>query len=495
VAAPKVAIYARVSKADRDDPSSIPVQLAACRKRAEAEGWEVVDEYTDHGVSAWNPARKRPAFERLLAVIEAGSVDTVLVREQERLLRKLKDGVVLLKLYEAGKFLRVACTMESDIDLTRARDRKDFRDRVSAAIFYSDFLSEKVRETLSYKATNGEWRHGGLRPFGYQWSDEKHTLVPFEPEAALVREAAKRILDGESRRRITRDWHERGLRTSKDKPWSITRLADLMRSPTIAGLRTHKGEVVAKGNWEPLIDRKTWEAVGKHLRRVGGGHRGRQRHLLTGLVVCGKCGQPLSAKARKDRDGSGQRRYVCLSDKATSCGQLTVLAEPVERIVLDTAWFWFEPEPFVATNGNESPEMRAVENALTELKETQANLSHDHYTEKLIPRSVFLQEMRKLRDEEADLERQLRKLEKNTKGLVLTRSQFESLVGPPQTLTGAESEVVEYWRSIIQTVFEKVIIRPAGKGRRFTPERVELVPRPEYRDADYPVLPDEEGAA
>ncbi|MEX2406838.1 MAG: hypothetical protein WD834_05825 [Actinomycetota bacterium] len=52
-----------------------------------------------------------------------------------------------------------------------------------------------------------------------------------------------------------------------------------------------------------------------------------------------------------------------------------------------------------------------------------------------------------------------------------------------------------YWRFVVQAVFEKVVIRPAGKGRRFTPERVELVPRPEYPGADYPVLPDEEGAA
>jgi DNA invertase Pin-like site-specific DNA recombinase len=421
-----------------------------------------------------------------------GTVQAVVAYHEDRLHRHPRELEDFIELADARR-VKLA-TVTGDVDLSTDDGRMRARIMGAVARNQSDATSRRVRRAFEAKAAKGEWKNGGERPFGYEWSKEKQTLVPYEPEAKLIREAAKRILDGESRRRIVLGWHERGLRTSKDKPWSITRLADLMRSPTIAALRTYKGEVVAEGTWKPLIDRRTWEAVNKRLRRVGGGHRGKQRHLLTGTVVCGRCGQRLSAKMRRDYNAAGTRTYKCVSDSAASCGQLTVIAEPVEKIVLDTAWFWFEPEPVYASNGD-SPELRAVEDALAELDETERNLAHDHYTEKIITRAVFLQEMTKVRDAKADLERQLGRLEKTAQGVVVTSAQLASLQGPPETLTGAEPEVIEFWRSVVATVFEKVIIRPAGKGRRFTPDRVELVPRPEYPDADHPVLPDEEGAA
>jgi len=56
--------------------------------------------------------------------------------------------------------------------------------------------------------------------------------------------------------------------------------------------RIHRGEVVAHGNWEPILDTDTWRSVDKKLRRVANSALpGRQRHLLTELVVCGVCGR------------------------------------------------------------------------------------------------------------------------------------------------------------------------------------------------------------
>src|SRR5438105_1985957 len=101
MAARSVAVYARVSKAEADArESSVPVQLADCRARADEEGWPIVGEYVDDGISAWNARRKRPGYERLLTDVEDGRVDTVLVRETERLLRSQKDAVRLADLAE-----------------------------------------------------------------------------------------------------------------------------------------------------------------------------------------------------------------------------------------------------------------------------------------------------------------------------------------------------------------------------------------------------------
>ena len=70
----RVAIYARTSKAEGDDETSIPVQLADCSDHAADEGWGVAGEYVDSGITGW--ARKdRPNYERMFADAEAGRFD------------------------------------------------------------------------------------------------------------------------------------------------------------------------------------------------------------------------------------------------------------------------------------------------------------------------------------------------------------------------------------------------------------------------------------
>lgn len=479
----RVGIYGRVSKAEaKEDTTSIPVQLRDCRRRAEAEGWQVAAEWADRGKSGWDPRVKRQGWEAALAALEAGEIDAILARDFERLLRQDKEGARLLDLHAAGVAHFWPFADEGDLDLTRARDRKELKERVAAAVYYSERLSEKVRSTLELNAGNGHARRTHFRHFGYEWSEKAGTIVPEPDEAAAVKEAARRILAGESRRKITMDWHERGLRTSEGKVWSISRLAQVLRSPTIAALRIYHGEVVAEGSWTPLLDRETWDAVNARLRRLPNGHRGRQRRLLTGVAECGVCGSKLSHKTLRRR-GTVVRTYKCPSEQATACGKLSVLAEPVERMVLDATRLWFKPEPVHASSNGHDPATRAIEEALADVDERLRNLSHDHYTAKLIPRDVFLQEATKLRDERADLERELRKAEKTTTGVFVTPEQLASLEAPPENLGDAEPEWLDYWRSAIATVFGRVVVRPVGSGKRFSPSRIELHQRPEYPEA------------
>lgn len=58
--------------------------------------------------------------------------------------------------------------------------------------------------------------------------------------------------------------------------------------------------------------------------------------------------------------------------------------------------------------------------------------------------------------------------------------------GPPDTLAGAPSDVIEFWRGVVGAVFEQVVIKRAGKGPRFSPERVQLIPREGYEGVVWP---------
>jgi hypothetical protein len=69
-------------------------------------------------------------------------------------------------------------------------------------------------------------------------------LDPAEKE--LIEEAATRVLRGESLRRITMDWNERCVKTVGGGTWQGSMIRRVLMSPRIAGLKEHRGEIVAR---------------------------------------------------------------------------------------------------------------------------------------------------------------------------------------------------------------------------------------------------------
>ncbi|MGE5288052.1 MAG: recombinase family protein, partial [Micromonosporaceae bacterium] len=113
--------------------------------------------------------------------------------------------------------------------------------------------------------------------------------------------------------------------------WTPPALSEFLRKPRNAGLRSYNGTVVAQGTWPALVDRDLFEAVQSVLNRPERkpGRRTTNKHLLTGVVVCGVCGGTLRAY----QDGYGKQKYRCAPD--SGCGKLSVLGEPLERIARD----------------------------------------------------------------------------------------------------------------------------------------------------------------
>ena len=91
------------------------------------------------------------------------------------------------------------------------------------------------------------------RLYGYQYDKTAKNLVIVDSEAESVREAVRRVLAGETVYSLVRDFNRRGVPTISGALWSSTTMHNLLRSARIAGLRSHHGEVVAVGQWEPII--------------------------------------------------------------------------------------------------------------------------------------------------------------------------------------------------------------------------------------------------
>jgi hypothetical protein len=160
----------------------------------------------------------------------------------------------------------------------------------------SAIRSERVGAAVERNTRAGKRTGGGSRPFGYKiirhdqgegarrrWRIVGEELKPAEAE--LIKEAAKRMLNGESLRSIAMDWNKRGITTvgaSSTKPkdgrtdqdrrarvWHGSMIRRILVSPRIAGLREHHGEVITKDGepvkaaWPEIISRET------HDRLVG----------------------------------------------------------------------------------------------------------------------------------------------------------------------------------------------------------------------------------
>lgn len=479
----RVAIYARRSSAD-EGTGSVPVQLADCRDRAEEEGWDVVAEHADDGISAWDPSKVRPRYERLLEDARAGQFDAVLIREQERLMRQHKDAGRWLELFEETGFHRILCTLESDIDLRRARDQKDFRDRASSAEYYSALLSEKIRRTTSRMAASGAWS-GGRKPFGYRLVGGPKGVQPFrlevEPvEADLIRFAAKHVLGGGTIHSLIRLWSdgpEPVLKPSGAR-WCYSDIYRILTSDRIAGMR---GDV--KAVWEPIIDRDTHAALVATLAGNGKERAHEARRVmkwpLASIVFCADCGRrmqgALQQQLQKDGKTRKERRTYACGVATGGCGGVAIAAHRIERMIIQQA---MEIAPEVEESAGRPVELSTEQEkeALQKLRqlEDRKRALGGAYAEGLMTPAQVKEATVGLDAEIARLRPALVVSERlpTFSHLRVAADFWDFMEGRTPKLPEAEAETVNEW---LRWCVGRVVVRKAKrKGAAFDPGRVSV---------------------
>lgn len=299
-------IYTRVSS-DRAKGRSVEEQEADCRAACEAHGWPVIEVLSDNDVGASRHSKgNRPAYERLKEVLHPGRV--LVLWEASRGQRDLKAYVELRDLCaERGV---PWCYSGTIYDLSTGSGR--FRTGLDALLAEEEVERARGRVLRALNANVAAGKPHGKIPFGYRAVRDHKTgsivdRVIDEAEAAVLHEAARRILAGESVRSVYRDFNAREIPGPTGKPWSHRTMTRLLKSPTYAGQRVHKG-TVGPGTWAPIFTEDEHLALTTLLddpsRTVARGTA--PKHLLTGIATCGVCGG--SVFRLKDR---GRETYVC----------------------------------------------------------------------------------------------------------------------------------------------------------------------------------------
>ena len=324
------AIYARISADVEGKSLGVQRQLEDCRKLAADRGWPVGAEYVDNDVSAFS-GKPRRQYARMLAELESGARDAVIVYNLDRLHRRPAELEEFVGLCERVGVSQVA-TVTADIDL--GNDNGLFMARIFAAFAAKESgrKSARVRRKLLQNAEQG-LPHGSVRPFGYE--PDKITIRP--DEAAVVREMVDRYLAGQSIKSVTVWLNESGIAPAVATSWQTSAVRQILCSGRIAGLREHRGQVIGPAKWAPIItpaerDRVLARIAARSVTKT----RAARTYLLSGMLRCGRCGNRLYSQARHVNPNNRVRRYVCLKGPDHGgCGRLTVVAEPVEQLLTD----------------------------------------------------------------------------------------------------------------------------------------------------------------
>ena len=145
----RVALYARVSTFNNQDPE---MQLAELREYAGRRGWQIVEEFTDQGVSG--SKESRPALNRLMSDACRRRFDAVLVWKIDRFGRSLKHLVNALAELAA---LGVAfISLRDNLDLSTPSGRLMFQIIGAMAEFERALIQERVRAGIRNARAKGK---------------------------------------------------------------------------------------------------------------------------------------------------------------------------------------------------------------------------------------------------------------------------------------------------------------------------------------------------
>lgn len=321
------AVYLRISQDPTGEQAGVTRQREDCLALVEQQGWAVFEVYEDNDISA-SSGKVRPAYERMLAAIRAGGVDAVVAWHPDRLYRKLRDLEELIEAVEKRNVV-MRTVRAGEIDLSTPTGRMLARILSATAQAEGEVKADRWRRSWRQGREAGRPAKTGSRLFGYTHEGD---LVP--REAAIARRMASDILTGLPILTVSRRLEAEGVLTTRGGVWRPGTVRQYLANPRIAGYSTLAGEIVADGDWTPILDRDTWETV-RALLTARGRAPVPRASVLNGLIHCGACGHRLITSGRPNRKGGpGIRTYRCPDRPGMpGCGKVSADAHPVETVV------------------------------------------------------------------------------------------------------------------------------------------------------------------
>jgi hypothetical protein len=281
----------------------------------------------------------RPGLKRLLADVDAGKVDIILLYKVDRLTRSLTDFSKIIEVLDRAGASFVSITQS--FNTTTSMGRLTLNMLLSFAQFEREVTGERIRDKIAASKKRGLWM-GGPVPLGYEVRDRK--LVVVETEAEQVRHIMRRYLTLGTVPALAEELDREGFRTKVQQRASgphrggcIFRrgtLYHLLSNRIYRGLIVHKDKAYS-GEHAPIVDQELWDAVQSRLAANAAGPSRRLKHqhpsLRTGKVFDGQGRAMTPSHATKG--GRRYRYYVTRTDHLDGSRAWRVSAHDLEQLV------------------------------------------------------------------------------------------------------------------------------------------------------------------
>lgn len=369
-----VALYTRLSREDGDkgESDSIANQRKMLKRYISKEKKFIIySEYSDDGYSGTN--YNRPDFKRMIADIEGGFVNCVIVKDLSRFGRDYIDTGYYLERYFAERNVRFIAINDNIDSFIKEYDMLMPVKNIFNAQYAKD-ISCKVQSSFKVKQKSGEFI-GAFASYGYRKSErDGHKLMIDEYAAAVVREVFQQYIEGNGKLKIAQNLNERGIlcpseykkmcgdkysngnRLDKTTYWTYSTIHKMLSNEMYIGnmvqgktrrrmkgkpKRVEKDEwIIVKNTHEHIIDIETWDKVQSLLSRDTKQLDFNQNiSLFSGFLRCGDCSRAMCKKIGYQRKGEKNKPiyYSCGSYTRYGkryCSSHKISHEALEAIIL-----------------------------------------------------------------------------------------------------------------------------------------------------------------
>jgi site-specific DNA recombinase len=350
-----IAIYARASSDRSLRRISVDRQVEQCTDKAKElfPGMEI-STFIDNDKSASDPTVERPQYNALIAAIRRGEVKELVVHQQSRLSRQGAGDwdQLVVTLTKAG-IEKVHTVLNGTVAVDPGNR---LLGRIMSVIDQEESERTKARMSAAHELRAQQGRPAGPAPYGYVsrlGEDRRPEWVIDEPEARVVRLIADRLVAGYSLNAIRDELDDAGEAPPRGARWHGHTVRAVVSTPSVAGLRQYRGEVVGAARWPAIVPPEHWSKV---MRALGSAtvtdaagktysverkrqRKGRRWLLSGGLIRCGRCGGQMGVAlttALKNQAQPHMYRCVSRAIMPDNCGSTCVSpAAVVEAIVVE----------------------------------------------------------------------------------------------------------------------------------------------------------------
>jgi len=351
----RAGVYVRLSNTDRKEGDSIKAQLKQCRELAKSEGYTIVAEYKDNGISGNTLIGARPGLAKAFKDAQAGKFERLIMRGRARFSR----SNARIAMHQETEFVLVGVLPHYVRD--GLVDPENLGTEITGFLMQSakhDYLQTIRKNTLEgryRRAAENKIVVGGITIFGYRRVRHKvntpketyTSLAVVSKEAAVIRQIYKWFLNDETYTQIANRLNKKKIKrynpayrptpTRNGKPtkdqWIALHIKRLLTEQQYTGVRFYgvmkarkqldgsvkrwivdpaTDDTVVEQTIDPIVDKKTFDTAQKKIKTLNRKFARRppsKEYLLRSRISCDKCGKGYYCKTYAQPSGSTLYRY------------------------------------------------------------------------------------------------------------------------------------------------------------------------------------------